>query len=125
VVSVLAIGPKIRELKPGPERCIFKATEVRSTASFGAELKPSFPRHKNLQHVKKSLRSITEILRLQNERTFLAKFLPASLLDVHAAIFQKALVNESGMITTQMGMHNRSDNGRNAWEALYDTTKNA
>jgi hypothetical protein len=27
------------------------------------------------------------------------------------------------MIRTQMRMHNRSENGRSAWDALYDTTR--
>jgi hypothetical protein len=31
-------------------------------------------------------------------------------------------VDESGMIKTQMGVHNRLENGCSAWEALYDTT---
>jgi hypothetical protein len=30
-------------------------------------------------------------------------------------------VDESGMIRTQMGTHNISENGRSAWDALYDT----
>jgi hypothetical protein len=34
-------------------------------------------------------------------------------------------VDESGVIRTQMGAHNRSENGRNAWEALYDTSCNS
>jgi hypothetical protein len=41
-----------------------------------------------------------------NERAFLAKLLPASLLDVSAGIFQRALMDESGIIRTQMGPHN-------------------
>jgi hypothetical protein len=36
------------------------------------------------------------------------KVLPASLLGVSADICQRALAHESGMIRTQMGMHNRS-----------------
>jgi hypothetical protein len=63
-----------------------------------------------------------EILRRQNQRTFLAKFLTALLLGVSAGICQKALVVESRMIITQLGMHNRREEGRSAWEALYDTT---
>jgi len=47
---------------------------------------------------------------------------PDSLLGVSAGICQRALVDESGMIRTQMGTHNRSENGRSAWDALYDTT---
>jgi hypothetical protein len=57
-----------------------------------------------------------------NSRPFLAKYLRASLLDVSAVICQRTLVDESEMIGTQMGRHNRSENGRNAREALYDVT---
>jgi hypothetical protein len=52
-----------------------------------------------------------------------AKFLPASLLGVSTGICQIALVGDSGMIRIQMGMQERSDNGRSAWDALYDTTQ--
>jgi predicted nucleic acid-binding Zn ribbon protein len=55
-------------------------------------------------------------------RHFFTKFLPALLLCVSAGICQRALVDKSGMITTQMGTHRRSENGRSAWDALYDTT---
>jgi hypothetical protein len=34
---------------------------------------------------------------------------------------QRALVDEAGIIRTQMGTHNRSENGGSAREALYDT----
>jgi hypothetical protein len=50
-----------------------------------------------------------EILRRQNSRTFLAKFLPASLLGVSVGICKGALVDESGMIRTLMGTHNKSE----------------
>jgi hypothetical protein len=46
---------------------------------------------------------------------------PDSLLGVCACIFQKALVDASGMIRTQRETHNRSGNGRSAWGAVYDT----
>jgi hypothetical protein len=41
---------------------------------------------------------------------------------VSAGIYQRALAEESGMIRTQMEMHNRSENGRSAQDTLYDTT---
>jgi hypothetical protein len=66
-----------------------------------------------------------EILRRKNYRTYLTKFLPASLLGISTSIFQRALVDESGIITTQMGTQNKSDNGRSAWDALYDTSRNS
>jgi hypothetical protein len=47
--------------------------------------------------------------------------LHASLISVSAAN-QIALVDESGMIRTQMGTHNISENCRSVWDALYDTT---
>jgi hypothetical protein len=33
----------------------------------------------------------------------------------------EALTDESGMIRPLMGTHSRSENGRSAWDALYDT----
>jgi hypothetical protein len=63
-----------------------------------------------------------EILRGQNARTFLSKYLPASLLSVSAGICQRALVDESGMIRIQVGTHSRVDNGRSAWDSSYYTT---
>jgi hypothetical protein len=53
---------------------------------------------------------------------FCASFSPASLLDVSAGVFQRDLVDESGMINTQIGKSNRSENGSSALYALYNTT---
>jgi hypothetical protein len=43
VVSVLATGPKVHRLKPRPGTMDFKGDEIRSTPSFGGEVKPSVP----------------------------------------------------------------------------------
>jgi hypothetical protein len=51
----------------------------------------------------------------------LATFLPDSLVGVPAGIWQRVLVDKSRMIITQIKEHNRSENGRNAWGALYHT----
>jgi hypothetical protein len=64
-----------------------------------------------------------EIHRRQNSRTFLANFLPATLLGASAGICQRTFVDELEMIRTQMGTQNSSENGRSAWDALYDTTQ--
>jgi hypothetical protein len=53
---------------------------------------------------------MTEILRQQNQRTFLAKFLLASPVGVSAGICQRTMADESGMIITQLGTHSRSEN---------------
>jgi hypothetical protein len=67
----------------------------------------------------KILGSMTVILRQVNSRTFLVN--SALLLDVAGAA--RALVDEYiGEFRTHIGTHIRSDNGRSAWEALYDTT---
>jgi hypothetical protein len=47
---------------------------------------------------------------------------PDSLLGVSAGIFQRALVDESKMNRTLMGMHNRSENGCSERDTLYNTT---
>jgi hypothetical protein len=52
VVSVLAIGPKVRGSNPGREQWILRAMEVRRMTSFG-EVKPFVPSN-GLRHVKES-----------------------------------------------------------------------
>jgi hypothetical protein len=56
VVRVLATGPKGRGFKPRPKRWIFKGYKIRSTPSFGWEVKPEVPCCKILRHVKDTLR---------------------------------------------------------------------
>jgi hypothetical protein len=63
-----------------------------------------------------------EIFRWQNSPTFLVKFLSIRYLVFLLVFVYKALVDELEMITTQVGTHNRSENGRSAWDVLYDTT---
>jgi hypothetical protein len=46
VVSMLDIGPKVRGFKPGRGRWIFKGEKIRSTPSFGSEVKPPTPYRK-------------------------------------------------------------------------------
>jgi hypothetical protein len=47
---------------------------------------------------------------------------PCLVLDVFAGIYKSALVDDSGMMRTQMGTHNRLKSGLIAWDALYDTS---
>jgi hypothetical protein len=47
---------------------------------------------------------------------------PASLLCLSAGNSRRPLVDESGMIRTQMGDTKQISNGRSAWDALCDTT---
>jgi hypothetical protein len=48
MVSVIAIGPKV----PGFRTGILRAITIRSTPSFGGEVKPLAPCRKILRHVK-------------------------------------------------------------------------
>jgi hypothetical protein len=43
MVSVLATGPKVRWFIPGRGRWILAVIKIRSTTSFGGEVKPSVP----------------------------------------------------------------------------------
>jgi hypothetical protein len=44
----------------------------------------------------------------------------ASLSEVAADYFQRALTDELGNIRPQMGKHSRSVNGRSVWDTLRD-----
>jgi hypothetical protein len=56
VVSVLSTGPKGRGFKPGRGDGFLRAIKIRSTSSFGWEVKPEVPCRKILRHVKDPLR---------------------------------------------------------------------
>jgi hypothetical protein len=53
--------------------------------------------------------SIKEMLCRKNSAAISCQISPALLLDVAAGNCKRDLVDESGMIRTQMGMHNRSE----------------
>jgi hypothetical protein len=52
VVSMLAVGHKVRGFKPSWGRKILRAIKIRSTTSFGGEVKQSAPCRKILLRVK-------------------------------------------------------------------------
>jgi hypothetical protein len=56
VVSVLATGPKDRGFKPGRGDGFLRAIKIRSTPSFGWEVKPEVSCRKILRLVKDPLR---------------------------------------------------------------------
>jgi hypothetical protein len=70
------------------------------------EVKPAVP-CKFLWHVKDPY-NMKEMLVGQIQRSYLTRFLPASLLGVFAGYRQRTLVGESGINRNQMGKHNRS-----------------
>jgi hypothetical protein len=57
VVSVLVTLPKGRGFEPGQGDGFLRAIKIRSTPSFGWEVKPEVPRRKVLRHVKDPLKS--------------------------------------------------------------------
>jgi hypothetical protein len=56
MIIVLAIGPKVRGFKPCESDGFLKAIQIRSTPSFGGEVKLSAPCRKALRHVKDPLK---------------------------------------------------------------------
>jgi hypothetical protein len=52
VVIVLVIGPKVRGFNPAEDDGFLRAIKIRSTTSFGREVKPAIPFRKILRHVK-------------------------------------------------------------------------
>jgi hypothetical protein len=55
MVSVLAIGPKVRRFKPSWGNGFLRVINIHSTPSFGGEVKLQAPCCKVLQHVKNHL----------------------------------------------------------------------
>jgi hypothetical protein len=55
MISVLAIGPKVRGFKSGQGDGFLRVIKICSTPSFGGEVTPEAPCHKILQHVKNHL----------------------------------------------------------------------
>jgi hypothetical protein len=51
MVSVLAIGPKVRGLNPGRDDGFLEEIKIRGTPSFGGEVKPSAPYCKMLKNL--------------------------------------------------------------------------
>jgi hypothetical protein len=66
MVRVLAIGPKIRRFTSGRGDGFLRAIKIRSTTSFGVEVKPSAPCRKILRHVKDHFEVWTKIFRRPN-----------------------------------------------------------
>jgi hypothetical protein len=94
--TVHTIRLKIRGFKHGRGLCL-RAINIRSTTSFGGEVKPEGPCLKIFWHVKYLFEyEIYRLFRRQKSTTH--NIPPASLLDVSAGNLQRALVDESGMI---------------------------
>jgi hypothetical protein len=55
VVIVVATGPKVRGFKPGRGDGFLRAIKIRSTPSFGGEVKLETPCRNILRHVKEPL----------------------------------------------------------------------
>jgi hypothetical protein len=51
MVNLLTIGPNVRGLKPGLGNVFLRAIKIRSTPSFGGEVKPGAPCRKISLHV--------------------------------------------------------------------------
>jgi hypothetical protein len=55
MISVLVIGPKVRGFKPDLGDGFLRATKIRSTPSFGVEVKPEASCRKILRHAENHL----------------------------------------------------------------------
>jgi hypothetical protein len=104
VVIVLAIGPKVRGLKLG--RGWRRMIQICSMTCFREEVKPSASCHKILLHVKDSCKVWKEIPHRQNS-VISSQFSHALLLGMSAGYCSRGLVDEWGMIRTQIGKHHR------------------
>jgi hypothetical protein len=104
-VIVFVIGPKVHRLKPSWGRWILRAI-IRSTNSFGGEIKPSAPCRKILRHVKNPCRLWHRYwLHRLNSRTFLTTPCFASRCLLQPDSSGGWIRNDE----TRMGRQNRSE----------------
>jgi hypothetical protein len=94
---VLAIRPKVRGFKPGRGDGYLRPINIRSTHSFGGEVKPEVPCCKILQHVKKSLASMNKHTSQSQMHHSLRPFLLLATRWLCWQDCQRALVDESGI----------------------------
>jgi hypothetical protein len=90
VVSVLAIGTKVRGFKPDGGRWIFNGDKNLLYDFLQREVKPSVECREILRYLKDPYITETDTCRL-NSRKSLSKFLPVSILGVSAGYCQRAL----------------------------------
>jgi hypothetical protein len=99
IVSMLAIAPKVRGFKPDRGDGFLRETKIRSTTSFGEEVKASAPCRKILRRAKKSLRSMNKNISNAKFYSFFRQYPPDLLLDVYdCGISYRAVVDESIVI---------------------------
>jgi hypothetical protein len=73
---MIAIRRKFRGFKPGQKQRIFKGDEIRSTTSFGREVKLLTPCRKILRHVKQNLEGMKRDICTKSFPTLSPSFFP-------------------------------------------------
>jgi hypothetical protein len=116
MVCVLAIRRKDRGFGPGRGSEFLRAIK---TPSFGKEIQLKAPCRKILRNVEEPC--------VVWQRYYVSKIqghfsLGPCFASRCVCCNQRALVDESEVIRTQMGTHNRSENDSSAWEDLYLAT---
>jgi hypothetical protein len=106
VVSMLITGPKIRGFKPSRGQWSFKDDKSLQQTSSGGKVKPR-SHVVTFYGLLRNPASMKVILHKKNSAAISPRIFPASLLYVSAGNCERALVDASGMIKTQMGTHNR------------------
>jgi hypothetical protein len=71
MVSVLTLGPKIHLLNPGGGDEFLRAIKIRSTPSFGWEVKPEAPCYKILRNAKITCKYKQKYFSRPNSHSFL------------------------------------------------------
>jgi hypothetical protein len=104
MLSCVLLDPKFTGLNPAEDDAFLRAVIIRSTTSFGKEVKPSAPCRKILRRVKDPCGVWQRYFAGKVSGDFsLSKFLLASLLRVSAGICQRVVVDVSGMMSENGG----------------------
>jgi hypothetical protein len=117
MVIVLPLDPRFVGSNPAESDGFLRTIKIRGTNSFGGEVKPSAPFRKILWYVKDPLRYDKDTDRQNStaiSRPVSPRFANRCLLQPE----QRNVVDESGMIRTQMGSTIDQKMVAVAWDAL-------
>jgi hypothetical protein len=117
----LPLDPTFAVSDPAKSDEYLREIKIRSTTSFGGEVKTSTPCHKVLRHVKEPLWYYADFDR-QNSAVIFNSVLPCFPTRCLLKPQQITWVDESGIIRTEMGSTIDQKMDAVTWDALYNTT---
>jgi hypothetical protein len=113
----MSFDPRFKGSNPAEGDGLLRAIKVSSKSIFGRKVKTV----SRFYGILKSSAEYAIDISSAKLTAISCQVSPDWLQGVSVGVCQRAPVDESGIIKTQIATHNTSENGRSVWGALYDT----